>query len=42
MHLRNLHGKKEAMFHSGNVKTHEELLFCLAHSSRVVEKEEVY
>ena len=33
---------KEAMFHSGNVKTCEEVLFCLAHSSRVVEKEEVY
>ena len=31
--------QKEAMVHSGNVKIHEEVLFCLAHSSRVVEKD---
>ena len=39
MHLRNLLGQKEAMHHSGNVNTHEEVLFCLAHFSRVVEKD---
>ena len=27
--------QKEAMFHSGNVQIHEEVLFCLAHFSRV-------
>ena len=42
MHLRNLFGQKEAMFHSGNMNTHEEVLFSLAHFSRVVEKEEVH
>ena len=42
MHLGNLLEQKKALFHSGYVKIHEEVLFCLAHSSRVVEKEEVY